>query len=153
MTRTDTAWRIVNARPERVYQAFVDPVALAAWLPPNGMKGRFEEFDLRPGGAYRMVLTFLERDRLTQAKTSKDTDVAEGRFIEVIPNRRIVQEAKFESDDPRFAGTMVITWSFDDCPNGTRVTVRCDNVPDGISKADHDAGLKSSLENLAAFLK
>lgn len=153
MTRTDTAWRIVNARPERVYQAFVDPVALAAWLPPKGMIGRFEKFDLRPGGAYRMVLTFLERSHSTEGKTSQDTDIAEGRYIEVIPNRRIVQEARFESGDSRFACTMVITWSFDDAPDGTRVTVRCDNVPDGISKADHDAGLKSSLENLAAFLK
>ncbi len=100
-----------------------------------------------------MVLTFVERNHSTPGKTSEDTDVAEGRFVEIIPGRKIVQEAAFKSDDPRFAGTMTITWSLAKAENGTEVTVRCDNVPDGISKADHDTGLKSSLDNLATFLR
>jgi hypothetical protein len=49
---------VIAAPPEKVYAAFVDPEALLAWLPPSGMTGKFERFDLRPGGSYRMVLTY-----------------------------------------------------------------------------------------------
>src|SRR6476469_3282485 len=55
--RTDTAFREIAAPPGRVFAALVDPDALAAWLPPGGMSARFERFDARPGGSYRMVLT------------------------------------------------------------------------------------------------
>lgn len=48
---------MVAGPPERAFDAFVDPEALVAWLPPDGMRGRFERFDLRPGGSYRLVLT------------------------------------------------------------------------------------------------
>ena len=60
MARTDTAARVVAASPARVYAALVDPDALAAWLPPEGMSGRFERFDARPGGSYRMVLRYAD---------------------------------------------------------------------------------------------
>jgi len=60
MPRTDQASLVVDASPERVYAAFVDPDALTSWLPPHGMTARFERFDLRPGGSYRMVLTYWE---------------------------------------------------------------------------------------------
>ncbi|MGH9177407.1 MAG: SRPBCC domain-containing protein, partial [Acidimicrobiales bacterium] len=50
MPRTDRASRVIAAPPDRVYAAFVDPEALAAWLPPDGMSARIERFDLEPGG-------------------------------------------------------------------------------------------------------
>ena len=56
MVRTDTASRVIAASREAVYAAFVDPEALMAWLPPDGMSGRLERFDARPGGSYRLVL-------------------------------------------------------------------------------------------------
>ncbi|MGP6174943.1 SRPBCC domain-containing protein [Corynebacterium sp. A21] len=58
MPRTDIAARHLNASPERVYAALVDPVALASWLPPEGMRGEFEHFELSEGGGYRMVLIY-----------------------------------------------------------------------------------------------
>lgn len=58
--RTDRGWRLIAASPARVYEALVDPDALATWLPPTGMTGRCEWFDLRPGGSYRMVLTYID---------------------------------------------------------------------------------------------
>jgi hypothetical protein len=64
-----------------------------------------------------------------------------------------VQRAIFQSDDPAFAGAMTVTWSFAGVDGGTEVTVVCDDVPSGISKEDHDAGLRSSLDNLAAFVE
>jgi len=63
-----------------VYAALTDPDALAVWLPPGGMTGRFEFFDLRPGGSYRMVLTY--RDESSAAKTTADSDVVDVRFVD-----------------------------------------------------------------------
>ncbi len=60
MSRTDTASRVIAASPDRVYAALVDPDALVEWLPPETMSGRFERFDARPGGSYRMVLTYAD---------------------------------------------------------------------------------------------
>ena len=60
MARTDTASRVIAAPPDRVFAALVDPEALTAWLPPDGMSGRFERFDARPGGSYRLVLTYAD---------------------------------------------------------------------------------------------
>jgi len=58
MPRTDTASRVIAAPPPEVYAAFVDRDALAAWMPPDGMTGMFEEFDPRPVGGYRLVMTY-----------------------------------------------------------------------------------------------
>ena len=63
-----------------------------------------------------------------------------------------MQSVEFESADLAFAGEMVVTWSFEALPAGTRVTVTAENVPPGITQADHDAGFRSSLGNLARFL-
>jgi uncharacterized protein YndB with AHSA1/START domain len=60
MPRTDRASRVIAAPVESVWAAFVDPEALVVWLPPGGMTGRFERFDARPGGSYRMVLTYSD---------------------------------------------------------------------------------------------
>ncbi|WP_240898799.1 SRPBCC domain-containing protein [Kocuria sediminis] len=84
MARTDTASRVVPAFPERVYAALIDLDALTTWLPPTGMTARFDRFDARPGGSYRMVLT---DDDLTgtPGKTTAASDVVEARFVEPIP--------------------------------------------------------------------
>jgi hypothetical protein len=68
------------------------------------------------------------------------------------PGTRIVQTVEFESNDSAFGGEMLLTWAFDAVPQGTRVTITADNVPPGITKADHDEGLRASLENLANYL-
>ena len=152
MTRTDSASRRVAAAPERVYRAFVEPDALAAWLPPAGMHGVFERFDLRPGGGYRLVLTYADASS-APGKTTAGTDVVEARFVEIVPGVRVVQAVDFVADDPAFAGTMTMTWQVTATDDGSRVDIRADDVPSGISAEDHAAGLSSSLENLAAFLE
>ena len=149
--RTDQASRLIAAPPAQVYAALVDPDALTSWLPPTGMTGRFERFDLRAGGSYRMVLTYEDASS-APGKSTADSDVVEGRFVDVEPGARVVQAVDFESDDPAFAGTMTMTWSVSDVEGGTLVDVRADDVPDGISAEDHAAGLASSLANLAAYL-
>lgn len=149
--RTDTASRVVRASPETIYRAFIDPEALVSWLPPAGMTGQINTFEPRVGGAYRMTLTYDQPSHLAPGKASENTDIVEGRFVELILNERIVQLAEFESDDPSFAGTMTMTWSLAPVVQGTVVTIVCENVPEGIRKEDHDAGLRSTLENLAAY--
>ncbi|GGD96460.1 SRPBCC family protein [Paenibacillus nasutitermitis] len=151
--RTDSASRVIKALPQNIYKALVDPEAMVSWLPPKGMKGHIFEFDARAGGAYRMSLTYLETDHSTQGKTSEHTDVVNGRFLEFIPDERMVQLVEFQSDDPAFAGEMIMTWTLAAVPEGTAVTIVCENVPEGIRKEDHDVGLRSSLENLADYIE
>lgn len=150
--RTDVGRRIVHATPQAIYDAFIDPDAQARWLPPDGMTGRFDCFEPCPGGRYRMTLVYTGR-HANAGKSSADTDVVEGRFVELIPGERIVQTADFESDDPAFAGTMTMTWALRAVPDGTEVTITASDVPPGISAEDHAAGLASTLANLAAFVE
>ena len=150
--RVDRASRVVAAAPERVYAAFVDPEALTQWLPPSGMTGRFERFEARPGGSYRMILTYLDAST-APGKSTADSDVVEGRFVEMVPGVRVVQAVDFASDDPAYAGTMTMTWEVTAVGEGAEIEVRAEDVPVGISPDDHAAGLASSLTNLAAYLE
>ncbi|MDQ2583949.1 SRPBCC family protein [Saccharothrix yanglingensis] len=152
MPRTDTGSRVIAAPPGRVYAALVDPAALETWLPPEGMTGRFDRFDARPGGSYRLVLTYADASA-APGKATADSDVVEARFVDVVPGVRVVQAVEFESADPAYAGTMTMTWEVTPAGAGTRVEIRADDVPDGISAEDHAAGLASSLANLAAYLE
>lgn len=152
MPRRDSAARVITAPPDRVWAALVDREALAAWLPPAGMTGRFERFDARPGGSYRMVLTYSDATG-APGKTTEDSDTVEARFVEIVPGERVVQEVDFVSDDPAHAGTMSMSWQVTEVERGTRVDIVAEGVPDGIPEADHAEGLASSLANLAAHLE
>ena len=152
MSRTDSAARVIAAPPDRVFAALVDPEALTEWLPPTGMSGRFERFDARPGGSYRLVLTYGDASS-GQGKATADSDVVEARFVDIVPGVRVVQAVDFVSDDSAYAGTMTMTWQVAVEPGGTRVEIRAEDVPVGISAEDHAAGLTASLANLAAYLE
>lgn len=152
MARTDTASRLIAAPPDRVYAALIDPDALAEWLPPDGMSGRFERFDARPGGSYRMILTYADVSA-APGKATADSDIVEARFVDIVPGVRIVQAVDFVSNDLAYAGTMTMTWEVTAVDAGTHVEIRADNVPAGISADDHAAGLASSLANLAAYVE
>ncbi|HEX2843110.1 SRPBCC family protein [Hyphomicrobium sp.] len=147
--RTDTASRIIAASPPVVYRALIDPAAIVEWRPPKGMTGQFFTFEPREGGRFRMALTYT--DGGGYGKTAEHTDIVEGHFVELVPDERVVEAVEFESDDPAFAGTMRITTILLPCSGGTKVTIRCEDVPPGISAEDHQAGLTSTLANLAAF--
>jgi uncharacterized protein YndB with AHSA1/START domain len=152
MPRTDAASRVVAAPPARVYAALVEEEALAAWLPPEGMTARFERFDPRPGGSYRLVLTYTDA-AAGSGKSTPDSDIVEARYVDLVPGVRVVQAVDFASDDPDFAGTMTMTWEVSAVEDGTRVDITADDVPDGISAEDHAKGLASSLANLARYVE
>jgi len=150
MARVDRASRLIKAPPPAIYRAYLDPDAIAAWRPPEGMTAEIYAFEPREGGLYRMAFVYLG-DGL--GKTSEKADVFEGRFVELIPGRRIVERVAFESDDAAFAGAMTITTTLTPTGGGTRVDVAIADVPPGISPEDHQAGMDSSLANLAAFVE
>lgn len=150
--RTDSASVDVAADPQAVYAAFADPEALVRWLPPNTMTGRVLEYDFREGGRYGIELSYGDDSPGSVGKTTARTDVSRGRFLALEPGKRIAQSVEFESAESSLAGEMIMTWTFDRAATGTRITITAENVPSGISREDHDAGLRASLENLARFL-
>ncbi|MFF3201205.1 SRPBCC family protein [Streptomyces sp. NPDC002962] len=152
MHRTDRAGRMVAASPAAVYDALLDRKALQTWLPPDGMRGRVERWDPRPGGGFRMVLTRLDPTG-DPGKTSETTDVVEVGFAELVRPERVVQRAVFEADDPSYAGTMTMTWHLVAAGEGTEVTVTATDVPSGIDQAVHEAGMASSLAHLASYVE
>lgn len=145
--------RHIEAPRADVFAAFLDPKALAAWLPPDGMHGELRRFDPREGGGYEMTLRYDQAAPGARGKTTADSDTAAVRFVEIVPGARIVQAVEFASDDPAYGGTMTITWSFADAAGGTEVAVEVADPPPGISDADHATGISSSLDNLAHYLK
>jgi len=145
-TRTS---RIIKARPEELYWAFMDPAALVAWLPPAEMTGAIHEFDARVGGGYRMSLYYPSNERSSRGKTSDREDMVNVRFVELTPPRRIVEAVNFVTTDPAFVGEMTIVVTFEVVSGGTEVTFLCRNLPPGLRAEDNEAGARLSLEQLA----
>jgi glutamate racemase len=147
-TRTS---RVIKAPREALYQAFLDPAALAAWLPPGEMTGKIHSFDAKVGGAYRMSLFYPASEQVHRGKTSEREDSFTARFIELAPPARIVQAVSFHSADPAFAEEMILEATFEPVDGGTEVTILCKHIPPGIRPEDNEAGCRSSLEQLARY--
>jgi uncharacterized protein YndB with AHSA1/START domain len=150
--RIDSASRLINAPPDAIYHAFSEPGSMEQWLPPHEMTGTMLEFDFQEGGHYKMRLTY-KAPQGRPGKTSVDSDEVVVHLRKLVPGKCIEQEGDFKSDDPAFAGTMRMIWTFEPKEERTCVTIRAKNVPVGISQHDHLAGLNASLENLAAYVE
>ena len=144
--------RLIHAPPEAIYRVFLDRDAVAAWLPPDSMRGIVHAFDPREGGAFNLSLIYLDDGSAPRGKTSGRTDTLRGRFVTLIPDAQIEWAVEFESADPSFAGTMTVRWTLQRDDGGTRVTAMCDNIPPGIRPQDNEAGSRSTLEKLARFV-
>ena len=145
-TRTS---RVIRARPEELYAAFLDPAALVDWLPPAEMTGRIHEFDARVGGGYRMSLFYPPGDRTFRGKTSDREDMIDVRFVELEPPRWIVEAVNFVTADPAFSGEMTLTATFEAVSGGTEVTLMFEDLPPGLRAQDNETGSRLSLEQLA----
>lgn len=150
--RIDQAAALIRASASDIYQAFATPGAMERWLPPAGMTGRMLEFDFREGGSYRMRLVYDDPAH-GQGKTSQDADDVMVRFAKLVTGRGIEQVVMFDSADPAYSGEMRVSWLLEPVEQGTLVMVRAEDVPEGISAEDHEAGLSSTLRNLAAFVE
>ena len=141
----------VNAPRAAVYRALLDPRAVQRWMVPTGMTSRVHAFDAREGGAFRVSLTY---DAPTGAgKTTAQTDTYHGRFVELVPDERVVEVVEFETADPALRGEMTITIALADAESGTDVQAVHDRLPPGLSPADNEAGWRSSLARLAALVE
>ena len=152
MPRIDRAVTDVAAAPDEVYAAFVDPDALAAWLPPGDMSGELSDVDLRAGGGFTMALRYAEAPE-GGGKTTEDTDVSRVAVDELVEGERVVWGVVFDSDDSDIAGRMTMTWTFTPRDKGTRIAIDATDVPAGIDADAHQQGLDASLANLAAWLE
>jgi uncharacterized protein YndB with AHSA1/START domain len=144
---------IIKAPRAAVYKAFLDPAALAAWRVPDNMTAKVHSFEAREGGTYRMSLTYKDPTQSPGGKSSEDTDTFEARFVELIPDEKIVEAITFESDDPGFSGEMTMTTRLADADGGTEVTILCQGLPAGVRPEDNETGTRQSLRKLAALLE
>ncbi|HEX9803685.1 MAG TPA: SRPBCC family protein [Gammaproteobacteria bacterium] len=134
--------RVLRSPPERVYRAFLDPDAMAKWLPPNGFTGKVHEIDARVGGGYRMSFTNF---------TTGQRHAFGGEYLELVPNERIRNTDRF--DDPNLPGEMVTTVSLKAVSVGTELNVEQEGIPDAIPEEGCYLGWQESLALLALLVE
>jgi uncharacterized protein YndB with AHSA1/START domain len=110
--------RVLRAAPEKIYRAFLDPDALAKWLPPNGFTGKVHHLEARVGGTYKMSFTNLSSDR---------NETFGGKFLELVPNERIRHTDAF--DDPNLPGEMQTSISLKPVSVGTELNIVQEGIP------------------------
>jgi len=134
--------RVLRATPERVYRAFVDPDAMAKWLPPNGFTGKVHHMDARVGGSYRMSFTNF---------STGSSHTFGGTYLELQPGERLRYTDRF--DDPDLAGEMVTTVSLARVSCGAELTVVQEGIPDAIPTEACYLGWQESLVLLGKLVE
>ena len=124
---------------------------MTGWRVPAGMTGEVHEFEPREGGAVRISLTYDDPAR--KGKTAAQTDTYRGRFVELVPDERVVEVVEFETKDAALSGPMTITIALRDVDGGTEVTAVHDGVPDGVPPEQNEEGWRGGLEKLAALVE
>lgn len=142
--------RTLRATPARVFHALTDADCVREWMVPDGMTGEVHEFDPRPGGRFRMTLTY---DGDGAGKSTAHGDTHAGHFVALVPNRQVVQSTEFESDDPAMQGAMTIAFTLNEDGDGTVVEAVHDGVPPGVSPDDNAAGWAMAFDKLAALVE
>ena len=134
--------RVLRAPPERVYRAFLEPQAMAKWLPPHGFTGHVHEIDARVGGRYRMSFTSL---------ATGQSHSFGGEYLELVPHERIRHTDRF--DDPNLPGEMVTTITLRAVFCGTELNVVQEGVPAVIPAEACYLGWQESLLLLAQLVE
>jgi uncharacterized protein YndB with AHSA1/START domain len=142
--------RTIPAPRSAVYQALLDPDAIAKWRVPTGMTSEVHEFEAREGGSFRVSLTYETAEGT--GKSVASTDTYHGRFLRLVPDELVVEELEFETADPAFRGTMTVTTTLTDVGDGTDVTILHEGIPDAIPAADNEAGTSMALAGLARLV-
>lgn len=142
MGNTVTLHRVLCAKPERVYRAFLDADAMARWLPPNGFTGRVHHLDARVGGTYRMSFTNF---------TTGHSHAFGGTYLELVPHERLRYTDVFE--DPNMPGEMITTVVLRAVPLGTDLRVEQSGIPDVIPIDACTVGWQESLRYLAKLVE
>lgn len=143
--------RHIAAPRAAVFRALLDPHAVARWKVPDGMSATVHEFEAREGGRVRVSLTY--HDTARAGKSSSHTDTYHGRFLEIVPGERVVEEDEFETADPMLAGTMTSTIALSDADGGTELVAEHVGLPAGVRAEDNETGWRMSLDRLAALVE
>jgi uncharacterized protein YndB with AHSA1/START domain len=134
-----------------VYRALLEPDAVRLWMVPDDMTSQIHSFEAREGGAFRISLTY---DAPTTAgKSTAQTDTLHGRFVELIPDTKVVQAVEFETDDPTLTGSMTITYLLEDADGGTLLTGLHEDVPAGVSPDANELGWNMSMDKLTRLVE
>lgn len=142
MANTIRLHRVLHAKPERVYRAFLDPDALVKWMPPNGFTGKVHHLDARVGGTYKMSFANF---------TSGKSHSFGGEYLELVPNERIRHTDRF--DDPNLPGELQVTITLKPVSVGTDLTIVQEGVPDVIPAEACYLGWQESLTLLAKLVE
>ena len=141
-TGTVRLHRVLTARPEHVYRAFLDADAMAKWLPPYGFTGKVHSIEARVGGSYRMSFTNFS--------TGHGHSFG-GTFRELVPSERIVYTDRF--DDPNLPGEMLTTVTIKAVSAGTELSVVQEGIPEAIPVEMCYLGWQQSLAQFATLVE
>ena len=142
MPSTVRLHRVLTAPPEKVYRAFLDPDALAKWIPPNGFIAKVHSMEAKVGGGFRMSFTNF---------TTGNSHSFGGAYLELIPGERLRYTDVF--DDPNLPGEMQVTVDLKPVSVGTDVRIEQAGVPDAIPLEACYLGWQESLLSLARLVE
>jgi uncharacterized protein YndB with AHSA1/START domain len=142
MPNTVRLHRVIATKPEKIFRAFVEPDAIASWLPPYGFLCTVHELDGRVGGKHRMSFRNF---------TTGDSHSFGGEYLELKPGERLVYTDRF--DDPGLPGEMTVTVTLKAVSVGTEMSVVQDGVPDQIPPEACYLGWQESLRKLAKLVE
>jgi len=134
--------RILSARPDKVYRAFIEPDALATWFPPNGYACTVHQLDAKIGGSYRLSFRNF---------TTSRSHSFGGEYLELVPNQRLRYTDRF--DDPHLAGEIQVTVTLKPVSVGTELNIVQEGLPDVIPLEACYLGWQDSLQNLAKLVE
>lgn len=134
--------RVFTTRPEKIYRAFLEPDAMAKWLPPNGFTCKVQHLDAKVGGTFRSSFTNF---------STGSTMSFGGEFRELVPNARLVHTNRF--DDPNLPGEILVTVNIKKVLVGTEVTITQAGIPAAIPVEACYLGWQESLRNLAYLVE
>jgi uncharacterized protein YndB with AHSA1/START domain len=141
-TGTVRLHRVLRAKPERIYRAFLDAEAMAKWLPPFGFTCKVHQMDARVGGTYKMSFTNF---------STGNGHSFGGEYRELVPNERIHYTDSF--DDPNLPGEMRTSDSLRQVSCGTELTIVQEGIPEVIPVEMCYLGWQESLEQLAKLVE
>lgn len=142
MPKTIRLHRVLRAKPERVYRAFIDPEAMVKWLPPHGYTAKVHSMEAKVGGSYRMSFTNF---------TTGNSHSFGGKYLELVPNERMRYVDEF--DDPNLSGLMQVTITFKSVSVGTELQIEQAGIPDLIPPEACYVGWQESLTLLAMLVE
>lgn len=141
-TQTVHLHRVLRAPAERIYRAFLDPDAMARWLPPYGFLAKVHQMDAQVGGTYRMSFTHFG---------SGHSHAFGGSYLELVPHSHIRYTAVF--DDPNLPGQMQTTVTLSAVSCGTDVSIKQEGIPAVIPAEACHLGWQESLLQLARLVE